>query len=359
MEQEHGRIEQVYGPYPDRGKFRITARYGSGRQAARRNFIFSSEQKALEHARRLKEAISDLTVELVKEDFLTYLRTVKETKSGTLVTHEYRLMGFFGPVLGLPVKDLDGPKAAALYRSYQKGRAPDTHQGALALAKSMFEWARRQKHVHVNPFLDIEPVGKKRHRKPQLRLDETRVLSSWLVDRALTDDRALGVLIALLLGLRAHEVVGIERRDLDDGGRVLHVSKSKTAAGERAVILPAVLRAPLARRAELRSGRLLPYKPGWVRDNTKRACRAAGVPEVCAQSLRGMNATIALEAGTAPEVVARSLGHTNVAITRSSYAQAGSGESVRIGQVVDRLVREEPASGFPQPVVPFTVEQNP
>src|SRR5690606_31225512 len=142
-------------------------------------------------------------------------------------------------------------------------------------------------------------------------------LSAWLVAH-IEDDRNLAVLVALVLGLRAHEVVGISATDLDDGGTVVHIAKSKTDAGVRPLVLPEVLRQPLARIAELRSGPLFPYKPGWVRDNTKRACRAAGVDEVCAQALRGMNATMALEAGTAPEVVARSLGHTSPAMTKAA-----------------------------------------
>jgi integrase len=50
------------------------------------------------------------------------------------------------------------------------------------------------------------------------------------------------VLMALLMGLRAHEVVQRTVRDLDDNGRLLVIGSSKTRAGVRTVAVPPLLR---------------------------------------------------------------------------------------------------------------------
>lgn len=314
-------VMKIYGPYLEGDVYRVTwTPAGEGKRSVK----FKTELEAVEHIKGLRAAAAEWSVRDMIEAFLIHLEE-RGTASSTRATNKYRLNGMLGPVLNSRPEDLTDVKAEVLYRSYRETHAPDTHRGALSIAKAMFEWARKKKRIRVSPWLDIDPLDKKRTRKNQLRLDEARKLSAWCEERAMEDDGALAVLVALVLGFRAFEVVGLVGRDLDDGGTKLWVDRSKTAAGERMVVLPEVLRQPLMKRAEQRSGKLLPYKAAWVRANTKRACRAAGVTVVCAQALRGTNATFALEAGVAPEAVAKSLGHTNSKITRRSYALPGAG----------------------------------
>jgi integrase len=73
-----------------------------------------------------------------------------------------------------------------------------------------------------------------------------------------------------------------------------------------------------------------------VRDWVKRIYRAAKVPEVCAHAMRGLHATLAMEAGQSGDRVARSLGHTSADVTRRSYATA---EAVATGRQ-SAVVRE-------------------
>lgn len=256
-------------------------------------------------------------------------------KESTLKTAEYRLVGLLRPVQALPVRDLTTARCASLYRTYAATRRPDTHQGALALAKAMGDWWKKHKLVGVNPWAEVEPTGKKSHGKPQLRIDEARKLAIWALSQPAHEDGPCAVLVALLLGLRASEVVGIDSRDVDDNGRVLWVAKSKTKAGVRPLVVPEVLRPCLARRAK--GGLLFPYNRRWVLDQTKRACRAAGVPVVSAHGLRGTHATLALEAGASPTMVADSIGHESIGTTLQSYAAKGSGRSAQVERVGERI----------------------
>lgn len=53
----------------------------------------------------------------------------------------------------------------------------------------------------------------------------------------------------------------------------------------------------------------------------ERTCAAAGVPKGSTHSMRGLHATLAMEAGVTGAVVAASLGHEQVSTTTQSYAK--------------------------------------
>jgi integrase len=121
---------------------------------------------------------------------------------------------------------------------------------------------------------------------------------------------------------------------------VLWIPDSKTEAGKRTVKVPAVLQPHL--RALCRDKLPLALLFGehdrdWPRHWVKRICRLAKLPEVCAHSMRGLHATLAIEAGASPDVVARSLGHESAAMTLSAYAAPGSAESATANRVHDLL----------------------
>lgn len=142
-------------------------------------------------------------------------------------------------------------------------------------------------------------------------------------------------MVALLMGLRAGEIVARIVRDLDNGGRLLWIFDAKTQAGKRTVKVPAALQPHLLRlaRDKLPTAYLFPGKKGgqpdraWPRKWVKKICKLAKVLEVCAHSMRGLHATLAIEAGASPDVVARSLGHESASMTLSNYAAPGSAES--------------------------------
>jgi len=63
----------------------------------------------------------------------------------------------------------------------------------------------------------------------------------------------------------------------------------------------------------------------WPRACVQRICKLACVPVVGAHSMRGLHATLAMDAGITGAVVAASLGHEHVSTTTRSYAK---GEAV-------------------------------
>jgi integrase len=169
------------------------------------------------------------------------------------------------------------------------------------------------------------------------------------------------ILVALGLGLRRGEVLGLKWEDIDLEARTLTVRRhvvrtkqagrairegAKTRAGERTIVLPQLLVQALRRhQARQFEDRLLAgarwlgpsyvdRKPtGYVFTSTvgtvmeprrvnayfSRACERAGLSEHTFHGLRHDFGSLLLAAGVPPRVVQEMLGHANPYITMGRY----------------------------------------
>jgi integrase len=194
----------------------------------------------------------------------------------------------------------------------------------------------------------VTPIGKVRVGKPQLRIDEARRFA----ETALTlyteqgDTLALAALMALLLGLRASEVLLRVARDVDDGGRILWIDGGKTHNARRHLRVPEVLQGHLQKLVSTlgpeeplfgrgRTGQ--PHRRQTLHSEVARICVRSGVPKVCPHSLRGLYATLAVESGAVSDAVAASLGHGSFAMTSRHYAQPTAVRNAQTARVLDFL----------------------
>lgn len=239
-----------------------------------------------------------------------------------------------------------------MYRSFQslKGRPPSaaTHRLLLKRARALFCWAVSQGYCPINPFAQVTPVGRVNFGKTQLRLDEARRFVSTAFDLFQTagDKLALGAVTALILGLRTSEIIKRCGRDVDCDGRILWVDFGKTTNARRHLEVPELLRpflSLLARDAGpegwlFGTGRRgNPRYRQEVLQAVERVCKAAGVPRVCTHSLRGLYATLAVQAGSVSHAVAASLGHGSFAVTARHYAQTSAIQGAQTAQVLGLL----------------------
>ncbi len=274
------------------------------------------------------------------EAFLEAKRA-KGLESSTLESYEDRLALLLGPVGARPLRAV-AARGAELYTAAQVGRAADTHRNALAMGRMWGRWCVKQRWLRADPFADVDPVGRKTvgADKSRLTLDESRQLQAYCHAHAGDDPGAVLTLAYLLLGPRASEMVGRVIRDLDDGGRLLWIGKTKTRAGRRRLLVPPELVPLLLQLAagrpgdawlfvhpdrRIKRGRSAAGAP-WSRSvaygHVRRVCKAAGVPELPPQALRRTQATLAMGAGATGLQVAIQLGHEvggAPAVTESAY----------------------------------------
>ena len=318
-----------------------TARWEEhGRRRGRRGFRTRTEADA--HLARVRVELADRPHEpvpvaldvTVKAAIEAYEENRRQNgnKLGPLADTTYRLRTFFpdGTVL---LSDLTPTMCAAYYEVLRtrvtrtgKPYAVDSHRNMLAEAKSLLKWCATVKRwLRSNPLDGLEGKGKRRHGKPQLRIDEARRWMAKAVEFAdAGEPGAIAAMMTLLLGMRASEIVSRVARDLDDDGRLLWIPDSKTEAGRRTLRVPDILRAYLQGLAEGKGTTALLFGEhwrDWPREWVQRICREADAPVVSAHSMRGLHSTLAMEAGITGAVVASSLGHESVSTTVESYAR--------------------------------------
>jgi integrase len=291
------------------------------------------------------------------EAFLARKRELGRAES-TVESDEDRLVMVLGPVMDRAIRSVLG-RGEELYATAQvypdghrragKRRAADTHQNALAVAKDWAGFCVKRKWLRSNPFAEVEGVGRRVEGadKPRLTVDESRRLQAFCHAHAATDLGAVLTLAYLLLGPRASELVRRNVRDVDDGGRLLWIGATKTAAGRRRLLVPDELAVYLVAIAAGRPGdaplfvseasRRWPAGRRWTRhmayNHVRRVCAAAKVPELAPQALRRTQATLATDAGATGLMVAQHLGHAvgrAPAVTHRSYVERDAARDAAI-----------------------------
>ena len=301
-----------------------------------------------------------MTIEHALARYADYMRHDKGNKSTSVDTTCARIVRFFGDPDAF-LSSITASVAAERYAERRRQVAVDTHRNELGQVKTFIRWCKEQGWIWRDPLAQVKPMGKRRRGKKQLRIGETRQLVALALAEARRAEEdcdlrqrfhrlsSLAVLVALYLGMRAGEVVNIRRRDVDDGGRLLWIPDAKTENGRRTLEVADVLRPLLLARAEEcgddPDARLFPRSRSWVRDNVKRLCRAAGVPEVTAHGARGIHATIAARMGTTSHAVALALGQGGDQVARRHYIQPGTLEQARRDEFARVVGESASASG--------------
>jgi len=311
---------------------------------------FEAEKEAVQVIRSVNRELrktEETTIAEAKEKYEVHLRDEKQNKERSYTATLWRL-GVFFPDGEMPLSALTPQKCAGYYQAlrtrttkYGKPLAVDSHRNILAEAKTFLKWSMAKGYLRTNPLEGVLGTGKRRHGKPQLRIDEARKWQAKAVQLAEEgEDGAVAALVTLVMGLRAGEVVSRVVRDLDDDGKLLWIPDSKTEAGKRTLQVPDFLRTHLLELAEAkRSEELLfgYHDRNWPRKWVARICKVAGVPRVTAHGMRGLHGTLAVETGLSAHAVAAALGHESVTTTLQSYAKAGAGSGARQQRVLEVL----------------------
>ncbi|MFH9687184.1 tyrosine-type recombinase/integrase [Streptomyces sp. NPDC017413] len=206
---------------------------------------------------------------------------------------------------------------------------------------------------------------------------KSRELSPWSLDETLTflaasrkDPLYAAFVLAITMGLRRGELVGLRWTDLDLDRRVLYVrQQTQRRRGilydddpkgrrRRAVPLPAMCIAPLRwhrmRQAEAkarageawqegghvfvtRTGR--PVEPRNVYRSFTRVAESAGLRVIRLHDARHGCATILTAAGVAPRVVMEILGHSQISITMDVYTHVVQDTQREAISHMDRLLK--------------------
>ncbi len=351
--------ERVLGPYPHAGRWRLIV-VGPGGEKSRQEYESKKEADRVKvWVTKELQLAEERTIGDAKREYAMYLRNEKQNKPGSVEDTAYRLGMFFAEVGGdgTVIRGLEDealssitPKnGAELYGGLRRRKAKsgkqlsvDSHRNILAEAKSFLKWCAGKKWIVGNPLDEVEGVGKRKHGKEQLRIDEARRWQAKAIELADRGEAgAIAAMMCLLMGMRCSEVVSRVVRDLDDEGRLLWIPDSKTLAGRRKLQVPDFLQPYLVGMVKGRSS-TSPLFGGehwrdWPRKWVQRICKAAGVPKVTAHAMRGLHSTLAVDSGITGHAVAAALGHESFKTTAESYAQRDAVASAQQKRVLGVL----------------------
>jgi integrase len=334
---------RIYGPYQHRELWRLHVVTGSGRGRTTTYRSYPTRDLAEAALAGARSQAQGTTVKVAVDALLEQMRA-QGLAGGTIETAEYRLWHFFQlpQQANRPLRWLS-TRGEELYTAARVNRSADTHQAELALAKQLGDMAVKRRWLKQNPFAGVEPVGRKTHgsTKPRLRVDESRRLRDFCLARP-HDQHAVLTFAYLLLGARASELVKRDVRDLDDGGSLLWIDRTKTVGGTRRLSIPDELRELLL---GLTAGKK-PTDPIFVREDGKRAtrywayhhvrriCGEAKVPVLSPQALRRTQSDMATEAGETAMAVARHLGQASSVVTDRSYRDPNTVREAKQGRAL-------------------------
>lgn len=344
--------ERANGPYSHGQQFRVVLSPAPLDGSSRYRY-FATHAQAQEYLDEFDRGTDTRSCGEAVDMYLDHLKRYGGSKGrplrpSSIVTVRYKLCA----VLGLkwnpdgvyagdrPLTEVSPRVAAKAYAARVKAVKPDTHRGELVQVNALFDWAVSKKWIDSNPFAGVRAEGVLSAGKEQLRIDEERRF----IERALAEGTVAGwaVVATSILGVRASELVDRVGRDVDDGGRVLWIPSSKTAAGRRAIVVPDAygLREALAGLAA-KVGvacRLFGTMTRWtLRTHVQRICELAGVPVVTTHALRGAVATRIVERGGSAESAARYLGQAGAGVTRRHYVADGAEQSAMAAQKAEIL----------------------
>lgn len=132
--------------------------------------------------------------------------------------------------------------------------------------------------------------------------------------RVMPEARRGPVAYALATGARRKEVFAAQPEDVR--GHMVHLRGTKTDAAPRTIPVPTPFRPLFALVGPL------PFRP-WpnARRGLLRACKRAGVPACTWNDLRRTFASLLVQGGVAPHLVAKLLGHTTTAMVDLVYGR--------------------------------------
>ena len=305
------------------------------------------------------------------KDFLEgWLVSINKTiRSGTWYQYEMTCRRHILPALGrLKLKDITSMRIQELYNSKNKaGAGARTVKVIHVVLHKSLEHAIKLGMIGRNPTYAVTPP---RYQPDEMKFyDETQVSQLLLAARG--DRNEALYHLAIVTGLRQSELLALKWSDLDWQKRALKVQRQlkreklnegyfiapKTKAGKRSVDLGAeTIKKIQAHYERQRLERLVagnrweendlifpstigtPLNQSNLLKSFKRFVQIAGLPIIRFHDLRHTSASLMLNHGVPPIIVARRLGHSKVSITLDTYGHLMPEIQSGAADLMDELV---------------------
>ena len=196
-------------------------------------------------------------------------------------------------------------------------------------------------------LMGVSLPRKSRPQKEYLQLEEI----GRLLEEAGGDDCEIGILLAVWLGLRRSEILGLcwdcvdeekgivtVRRTLvpDSSNRFVLREMTKNQSSNRVVRCPAYIMDRLAEQRQGRTtGRVFPWHPDTLRKHIHRVCAAAGITDTTTHGLRHTNAAVMRSLGVSTQHAMARGGWTEEKTYKGLYSYAFESVATAEDEMID------------------------
>ena len=354
----------------NRYRFIVSVGSGSNRKKYTKTVTHTGGKKALqklydEFENEIRQnPASDMTVQQLLDVYVEHCRTLGR-KAETLRGYKLCEKRLNPSLKRLKVKDCTPLQIdREIARMSRQSLSAKTIRNTIGFLSASFRYAIKMGQLKENPC-DKATLPKGEYKEVRiLRKDEIMPFLNAIADAPI-DDR-VAYLLALFLGLRRSEILGLKESDVDIINGMISVhntrhrvdgvdydSDTKTERSTRVLALPDILIVEIARLLEthrqlkyghcsylVQNGFGGLYSPGCLTQRLRRLQEEHNLPFVSLHKLRHTYASLLNESGVDMAQISRQLGHSNLSTTQSVYThvlRTPSQSSRGIAQTINTL----------------------
>lgn len=339
----------------------------TGKRKKKRKRGFARKSDALEWERDfLKQQQADLNmklsafVDLYFSDMKPRLRA--STIAGKRFVFDKLIIPYFGerPMQSISAADVRQWQAELLNKEYKPGKqyTPTYLKTVNNQLTALFNYACRYYGLKENPCHKAGSMGKKHAEEMQFWTLEEYKQFRKAVENKINSYTAFELLY--YTGMRIGELMALTPADFDFTVGTVSISKTytrlrgediitppKTPKSKRIVSVPTFLcdevKAYLSTLYGLKDNeRMFPFTKYFLEHEIKRGCKESGVKKIRLHDLRHSHASLLIEQGFSPLLIADRLGHENVETTLNTYSHLWPHKQA---EVAGRLEELEKSSG--------------
>ena len=337
LEKNKYRFIVSVGSGNGRKKYTKTIEHKGGKKELQR--LYEAFEKEVSH----RSPSSDITVDELLDSYIASSKVLgrkQETIRGYNICQK-RISDSLKRLKAEKVSTLDIEKEIALMSD--NSLSAKTIRNTIGLISAAYRHAIRTKQLTENPCEHATLPKGERTEVRILHKEEIQPFLNATADAPI-DDR-VAYMLALFLGLRRSEILGLKESDVDIINGMISVhntrhrvdgvdydSDTKTERSTRVLALPDILVVEIARLLEthrqlkygncgylIQDGFGNTYTPGCLTQRLRRLQLEHNLPCVGLHKLRHTYASLLNESGVDMAQISRQLGHSNLATTQNIY----------------------------------------
>lgn len=270
---------------------------------------------------------------------------------------ELKIMPFFGRMALNDIKPMDVRRWQNQLATYRNEKdepyAPTYLREIQNQLTAIFNYAVKYYGLKENPCHKAGSMGKK-------NADEMQFWTKAEFDSFIeaVADKAASYAIFMTLyytGMREGELLALTLADIDFEKSTITINKSyqrinredvittpKTPKSNRVVTMPNVLaeclKAYISQCYDLdEENRIFPYTKYFLTHEMQRGCKKSGVKKIRIHDIRHSHASLLVEMGFSPLLIAERLGHERVQTTMETYSHLYPNKQVEVANRLDSL----------------------